>query len=698
MSYMSQSNFLKQKIKEILIKEDYEQLHLFEDSSQWESLSDEEKDILSNLFFERGVKQLKNNDNKVIQSFDLSAKLTPKSAHLFFKQAKVFSSQDENPNCLNCACQALQTATSLDPNYKEAWWLWGQTLIHLGVLNVETNYFPEADQKFLKAEEVGIAEGFVDANLYEHWGFSWYCQGKISGEACDFHAAIELYRKARELGLDQPQFWNCYGDALAELACLIGKNELFFEALEYYQRVVELNPEFYEGWLNLGCTAQKLYEMDLDKNWFDLAIEGFQNASELNPNEPLVWLKWGQLLFLHGKIKTDNEILASSLEKLERADECDRGQAVVLGQWADALITSGVLSENVGLLRKAQAKIAIALKLEPENVDLWCIHGTCLNELGLYFGDESFFHQAIGKFHQGLSLNQSHFFVWHGLALSHYAIGDHRNEAAWIEKAVRLCSRGLEFGGHSSPQFWNDWGVALMKLAELTSEQAHVEEAIQKFEEVLMLCPNDPEDDGFIDPEWLYNYGCALDFLGDFVGDPVYYEKSIQALTRALQLTPSYTHARYNLALAYSHLGELLDDIECFNKALEHFQILLNEDCEDEMGWNEWGLVFMNCAQLMHDPAHPERSKSLYEQAENKLLQAAALGCIHAYYNLACLYSMMGNFTVALHYIEKAEFCGSLPEIDDMLHDEWLDGLRNTPGFRNFIAYLSSDQPAEDQS
>ena len=73
-----------------------------------------------------------------------------------------------------------------------------------------------------------------------------------------------------------------------------------------------------------------------------------------------------------------------------------------------------------------------------------------------------------------------------------------------------------------------------------------------------------------LDPEWFYNYGCAMDLLGDLDENPECYEKAIQSLSKVLQIDPKYTLVHFNLALALSHFGEVTADVEYFKKSFEH--------------------------------------------------------------------------------------------------------------------------------
>jgi len=111
----------------------------------------------------------------------------------------------------------------------------------------------------------------------------------------------------------------------------------------------------------------------------------------------------------------------------------------------------------------------------------------------------------------------------------------------------------------------------------------------------------------------------------------------------------------------------------------------------------DFGMSLINLGLLVHDVHHPERSQALYRQGESHLMQAAALGSTQAYYQLAGLYSITEHYDQAMHHLERAQFCGTLPGIEDLLHDEWLEGLRQTPSFRQFINELSSRQSTDDK-
>lgn len=691
---MENATPLQKTLQEILLQEDFDRLTPFKKKAFWSKMSKEESEMLAHLLVAQGERQLRLGDSTALESFDIALQIAPNSPQLLFQQALAYSSHPDNIRCLTSACTALQATLELDPQFLEAWSAWGYALVRMGMFHNDASYFVEADQKFAQAEFLAEQASVEKRALfYRQWGVVWFLHGKQSGEAHDFHMAMEKYQLASALGLDDADFWNDYGNAISELALLIGRKELFIEAQARYRKAVKLLPNEYRGWLNLACCCRHIYEHNNEEIYFDYAMESFTKSSELRTDDVNLWLNWGLLYFYSGKHKTDIEHVQTSLEKFCQAYVCDSDHPAVLCRWGEAQMLYAACKEDVDLLREAELKIVRSLEIAPDNIQAWCVYGNCLNELGRYFGDPSFYEQAIEKFEYALTLNPHHPLLWYGLSLAHFSMGEIKANVEMIEKAARCCSKVMECGGQSYPQFWNDWGVALMKLAELNHDQNYIEAAIEKFERAIGQ-PSEWDADE-CELEWLYNYACALDFLGEFTEDPKYHEKAILVLLQVLQHDPNYFHARYNLALAYFHHGDLSDNVESLQNASDYFQILLSEDNEDETAWCDWGMALMHLALLTQEAFDGERSQKLFLQSEEKLLNAVALGNTSALYNLACLYSLTGNFQAAMHFVERAELVGALPSIDDLLHDDWLEDLRDTSDFRHFITLLSNKYEKE---
>lgn len=683
---------IQKKFETILATNDFTQLAPYTEPASWNLMTQDERELLGILFVKQGEHQLMNGDSRVLESFDVASKVAPHSPVVFFKQALAFASQEQNIRCLTAASKALEKATELEPSFIHAWFGWGNILVNIGSFYNDAAYYYQADAKFAEVERLSqIHLSNLPDGFFWYWGVCWYKLGRLSGEAIDFFNALEKFRLAAAQGSANGKFCNDFGNVLVEIAFLLGREELFEEAAEQYKIAVAQFPAQYEGWVNLGCAYQRLHEIHGTEEYFQEADKCFECSIGINSNDYNPWLRWAELYANAGKFNRDLERIQASFDKFERANACDHDNAVVLSRWGEAQMLAASYTEDLELLRDAETKIALALEISPETPAIWYIYGTCLCELGRYFEDVDYFQQAIVNFENGLSLNDSHTLLHHGMALAHFAIGEMTGNPIMLEKAISNFDRTAELNPHSPPSFWNDWGVALMKLGELTNERKYVEAAAEKFERAISNKIEGAlaED---VELEWLYNYGCAMDFLGDFHEEPVYYERAVQVLTHVLQIDPDYSHARYNLALALSHLGELNSDVECFHKAIDLFHALLQQDTEDEMAWNDWGLTLLNLAFLTSDISQVEYCQKLYDDAENKFLHAVALGNIHAFYNLACLYALTNNPTAAMHYLERAEISIALPSVEDIIHDEWLENLRSLPAFRSFISQLLGKQ------
>lgn len=690
---------IQKKFEDILANKDFDQLSSYTEPSSWKPMTQDERELLAILFVKQGEQQLIHSDSSAAESFKLASQIAPRSPAIFFYQALAYTSHDplrQNIRCLTSAGKALEKAIQLDPSFIHAWHGWGDVLADIGAFYNDTSIFYQANEKFAEAERLSQHDRSQrPETLFWDWGRCCYKLGNLSGEAVDYFQALEKFRAATSQGMAFGEFYNDFGNLLVAIALLHGREDLFFEAAEQYQKAADHFPGQYKILLNLACTYRHLHERFGSEDIFFTADECFERASDMNRDDFDLWLAWGELYANAGKKGHDMVRLQASFAKFETANACEPDNPFVMSRWGEALMLAASYEESYELLREAEAKIAAALRGLPNSPAIWHVYGTCLIEFGYYFDSAEYYQQAVEKFMHALTLEDASPLIYHGLALAYFALGEQMSDIAMIEKSIQNYSHLAEFEDQLIPSFWNDWGVALMKLGELTDEKKHVEAAAEKFERAINSKSDEAHGEN-VELEWLYNYGCAMDFLGDFHEDATFYERAIHVLTHVLQIDPTYSHARYNLALALSHLGEINSDIDCFQKSLEHFEVLLQQDSEDEMAWNDWGVTLLNLAVLTHDAFNPTLSQKSYEQAEGKFLHAIALGHAYSFYNLACLYALINNTTAAMHYIERAGLSNALPSLDDLIHDEWLDNLRNLPAFRNFISQLLSKQQKDN--
>lgn len=682
---MKDSTQRKKVLEDMLATQNFEHLTVFEDSSKWNEMPTDERELLGLLYVMQGEKQLNEGDNKVLDSFKLANLVAPNCPNIMYRQALAFAKETHNLYCLKAATKIFEKTLEIKPDFFDAWHGWANTCALMAMhTNVEED-FTTALEKFNKAEGM-IEAGNIDcqAALYRDWGVLWFHYGKYSGEAVDFRNALKCYKKAVSMGVNTFDLWNDYGNCLTEIASLLKKPDLILESVNMYWRSVRLKKDFFEGWLNMAVALKVIYELQPVESYYKLANEGFEQASKLDPENGTLWVKWGQLQAFKGKTFKEIEVLRESIQKFEAANICESNHPVILGSWAESLLYLGEWTEDLSQIKEAEAKVVKGLEIQKDHPRLWCLYGNCLTELGRYFDEEDYYVQALEKYHYALTLTKKDPIIWHGMAMAYLALGQLNQDLKLIDKANHCCRHMIEAGGHSQAQYWNDWGVVLMKIGTITDEKEVVQEALSRFEQALRIRSHYQKHEQ-VETEWLYNYGCALDFLGDFDDDIAYLERAIQVLRKVVDLDPTFHHAYYNLAIAYAHYGDLTSEPDVFRESLKYLEAYVCLEPEDDYAWNEWGLTLIDLSLLINDPVRKSEVEDLLREAETKFVHARSLGSHASLYHLACLYAVRGDRENAIVLLYQAKEAGSLPPAEELITNHWLETVRYTPEFQRLV-------------
>lgn len=670
-------------LEELKLRDPAKYKHL----SDWQEIPHATMEGIAMELQEEGEIALRQGDPVVYALFALVRYLTNEDRSTLLRQAQALAAQKENIRSL-CESQLLfKKLASPDKDAFLFWRGWGDVVLGLGFYYDSTDYYLEAHSCYQKAKmESQTTTGQELGLFFWNWGKVWVAMAKGSGEALEFNQALTFFESAQNAGMEHGEFWWEYGEVLWNLGSLLRREEYSTDALEKFLQSAACMPDEAEKWFGVAKFSRQLFELSNEEAYYQIAQEALEVFTQLEKDQFEGWLEWGKLESLAGKLLRSNSTahFESSFEKFAKAETREPDNGSILSAWAEAELCLAVQLESLDLLKKAEVKARRGISLTPADPDCWQILGTTLNELGNYFRDDRFFFDAIQQFRQGLKIDKQHPFLWYGCALAHFSIGEMRGDPSFIKQAVCYCERLIELGGSPFPQFWNDWGVALLKYGELTGKKEAIESAIEKFEKAIAIVPDETE----IDNEWLYNYGSALDFLGDFSEDEKLYVMAVQQLKKVVEADPDHTAARYNLAQALVHLGEVTSEVEPIQEALEHFEHLARLDYEDELIHSDWGYALLTLSQLLDDPGNPEASQKLLLEAEASLQRGIALGCITSWYYLACLHALSGRTDEALHLLILCEEKGILPPLEDVLHEEWLDALHKTDGFRNFISSL----------
>ena len=269
--------------------------------------------------------------------------------------------------------------------------------------------------------------------------------------------------------------------------------------------------------------------------------------------------------------------------------------------------------------------------------------------------------------------------------MTNFLLGEQTTDIGIYEKSLKFFSEVIKLGG-DLPIYWNDWGVALMKLGELTNDQKPISEAVEKFEAAIQSYNR--KSIGPSDPDWFYNYGCALDWLGSYDPNPVYFERSITILSRLLDQYPTLHHIRYSLGLSLYHLGDVIGDVEVLEQAIEHFSTYIQSEPEDDTAISDLGLTYLTLAEILEESIKSEYSFNCFLKAEQFLSHAIALGNTRSNYYMACLHSLKGNADGAIHFLNRTKIHDVLPPLETLLEDDWLTPILNSQQFISFIEDL----------
>jgi tetratricopeptide (TPR) repeat protein len=225
--------------------------------------------------------------------------------------------------------------------------------------------------------------------------------------------------------------------------------------------------------------------------------------------------------------------------------------------------------------------------------------------------------------------------------------------------------------------------ASLLQFSEILDDLPSLEQAIYFFETLLQ----NHKDAILHHPVWLFEYARALEGLGDFTEEGIHYNRAIEIFSHVLLVEPDFPSIHHRIALCYVQLAHIGGESEYYKRAIHFYRLAVRQDEENDQIWLDWGICLIH---LAHHTLDGDFMNQLYLDAELKISRAGQLGNSGAYYALACLYSILGYFQEAMDLIHKALQARSLPPIEELFEDDWLDNLRATPAFTQFLTALEA--------
>ena len=645
-----------------------------------EDLKNKDYSALTTALLQKGEFRLLHGDKGGLTYFDMAAKLDPSNSELFLKQGLSlfeFGSHDGNEEGLTLASKRFKRATTLNPTCFEAWHLWGNTLFFLGNRKKEPSYFANALKKYEKA--ISLSDGQpsdVLADLFWDFGDIWGKLAQKSEEITDLHYAIKAYERATTYQEDLPsEFWINFGNVTMLMGTKTNDYRFYVKSINAYKNAVSISISLPDGWFMLGKALKALYSDSHDEDHFSQSNECFSTAVQLSGKNSAIWLEWAHLLLESGTAFNDEKKLRAAIEKCSRAHRYGKKNPYIVTTWTCALAQLGNVTERLEHIHGALNKIEPLIE-KLDDPEVFYAHGMCYSALGRYYKDIDYHYQAIETFQEGLSLDRSHDRLWAAIAQSSFDSSLLDNDEKSYERSLHFFERAM--GLKKTSTIHSHYAMCLLKYGELIHDQSTIELAVSHFERAIALQKNA----AYIHPDWMCYYASALDQLAGFIESDSHYVKALDILNHILMLRPEFPRIHYRLALTYSHYAELVNEPDIFMRAIHHYRIAHQKEKENDQVILDWALTLINLGDLLENDVESDQH---FREAEYKMIQAAKLGNVNAYYALACLYSLIGDLKNSFRFLQKAKTFDALPFLEDLIEDDWLENLRETEAFTQFI-------------
>jgi tetratricopeptide (TPR) repeat protein len=658
------------------------------------TIPEEERKALALSYLSRGESALLQGSLSALSFFDAASQLDPHNPSVWLRQGLAFfeyGSEEGREKALTLASKYFKIASQLKPDSFEIWSAWGATLLQMGKCHREHHFFLEARDKFSNALSYATGQSSdALAELYWDLGLIWAEIAQHSGEAVDVRQAIEAFQTSlTHQTHPSAEFLHDCGDAYFQMGLLINDARLYLQAVEFLQRSIEIRPVYLEGWTTLASAYSQLYLNTMDERYVVKGSDCYAKASKLAPNDPAIWADWGELLTEAGRLSKDPKQLCSSVERCARAVMLSPDDPQIGAQHVISLSWLGAYTSRLDLITEAESKVVRLSELHPDDPLVWYAWGIALIAFGHYYEDPAYYEMAIDKLQYGTSLDRTDAELWQALGWAHKRHADLTDDLEMVERACRFFLRAVDLKP-SCPSLLFDSASALLHLSEASRDTAPGEHALSLLETLLQTC----RESLLHHPEWLFEYASALEWLGDASGDEAHFTRAIDLFSHLLLIDPDYPKVHHRIALCLVQLGHLSFEKEFYSRALHYFRLASRQEEEADSIWLDWGVCAIYLAEATLDK---EAARQLFFDAEQKIARAGQLGNPHAYYNLACLYSLLGRPAEAMEFIRQALAQKALPPLDEMAEDEWLDALRDTPEFHQFLSALEAKLQSREQ-
>jgi tetratricopeptide (TPR) repeat protein len=631
---------------------------------------------------------------KSIDFFQQAIQLQPDNPEILLKQGTLlfeYPHTEENLQTLLLSIKKFKAALFLNPSYFEAWLSWGRSLFLLGVLSKQNHYFIEAEKKIKQA--LSLANDLSSdllAEIYWDYGIIWTHIGDQSKEAIDLATALSCFKKCSTHNKNLPcEFWNIYGKTYLKMADKVNDVSLIVKAIDCFKQNIFPNAHCLDNIVLMADSLGKLYFHTQKEAYFLQAQNYFKTAAtQVAPSASELWHKWALFLLEAGRKFHCIKKLKKAFHKCQQALALNPNNSLILVTSAEILACLGAFTDKIHLIRQSQETLEQAIAFSKEkSLSFWHSYGECLYSYGSYFQDLDYYYQAIEKFQENTSVDSTSYQDWYALGRVYATIGEMNFDTEAFETSINFYSKAF----HLKPLnvYCLEYAFALtqggnFQETDLFRKEFLLHQAIVYFEYIFEIQKHSIQNN--LEP--FFHYATALNSLGECKEDISLRKSALEKFFQIFAIQPNMPHLHYHIGLTYSSIGETLGELEYYIKAIYHYNLEFQQTKDDDTLLLNWGIALINIGELLVDK---NIAQTVYLEAEKKLLSAALLGNEEAFYQLGCLYTILGYQDRAMHFIQKSYLANVLPPVEELLEDDWLEDLYHNPDFQDLISRLEKE-------
>jgi len=349
------------------------------------------------------------------------------------------------------ADECFERTVDLDPTNEMAWNGWGLLYSNSGKLTNDIEKVEKSLEKFLQA--AALNENSHDNLLV--WGEAEMLVASHHENLELLHASAEKIQNAVMASKHNPQAWYVLGTCHCEFGRYFSEERYFLEGIKKYEYGLSIEPTHRLLLYAVAIAYMEIGELTDNVLMFEQALSHYARIGELHAPSAQVLSEWGVAFMKLGELTDEKKYVEAAAEKFEQAIHC----------W------NGMSGHNDDELEKIY---------NCTNLEWLYNYGCALDSLGEYYEDATYIEKAIQIFSHIVPHEPDQVDVHYHLALSLRHLGELTSDIEQLRKSIEIFQTLVD-RDREDEVVWNDFGVALLNLADLLDEPIYGDESQHLF-------------------------------------------------------------------------------------------------------------------------------------------------------------------------------------------------------------------------